>query len=624
MNHLTEPPWMIYRLPYGKFLKQDTEALETMKKAGIDLVAISPMNTANAFGEPYSIYPPIWNFDDSYDFTSLDQHIADVLTIHPNARFFCAIDLNSPLWLARRFSLDSFHSLTACSLHPEWLDLTTRYLNAFLEYTERRYPDRMAGYILACGRTMEWIDPNCFSPEDPKRASYESWCREKALPQLPIPDMREVKSATHNFIRDPEKEAHVIQWIRFINDRMADLAIHFLSSARKKILNRKKIGIFFGYPFHMMAVGQHECERVFDTAPPDFVIGAACNTPQDLGTASGYIATLRMLERRGIAYLHECDRITSSSNRRLTAHITLKGTIWNAWNTPGEDVAGLRREFAMSLILRFHLWWFNIWGFSYSSPEVKEALAQMKSLWDQFARVSSGSNAQILLVHDPESNYFVNFYDHPKQYFLAHRIRREFSDAALPFDTAAWNDLNHINLTRYKMILFQNHVLSNPERNAVLERFVYQPGRLIVWIHAPGILSEGRYDPENVQTLTGIPFGIDDHSIRHFPTHRSVYYATMSDLTARELRRLAKEAGVHLYTPPGNAVWSSDEFLMIHRKDAAEVPVHLPRKATRITELFSGRVVGENTDSFQETFSDSDTRLYFQEFAPENREQPSL
>ena len=100
MNHLTEPPWMIYRLPYGKFLKQDTEALETMKKAGIDLVAISPMNTANAFGEPYSVYPPIWNFDDSYDFTSLDQHIADVLTIHPNARFFCAIDLNSPLWLA--------------------------------------------------------------------------------------------------------------------------------------------------------------------------------------------------------------------------------------------------------------------------------------------------------------------------------------------------------------------------------------------------------------------------------------------------------------------------------------------------------------------------------------------
>ena len=157
------------------------------------------------------------------------------------------------------------------------------------------------------------------------------------------------------------------------------------------------------------------------------------------------------------------------------------------------------------------------------------------------------------------------------------------------------------------------HVLSNPERNAVLQRFVYQPGRLIVWIHAPGILSEGRYDPENVQTLTGIPFGIDDHSIRHFPTHRSVYYATMSDLTARELRRLAKEAGVHLYTPPGNAVWSSDEFLMIHRKDAAEVPVHLPRKATRITELFSGRIAAENTAAFTEHFPDSGTRLYFLE-----------
>ena len=92
-------PWMIYRLPYGKFLKQDTEALKTMREAGINLVSISPMNTTNAFGEPYCIYPPIWQYDESYDFSSLDQHIADVLELNPDARFFCAVDLNSPLWL---------------------------------------------------------------------------------------------------------------------------------------------------------------------------------------------------------------------------------------------------------------------------------------------------------------------------------------------------------------------------------------------------------------------------------------------------------------------------------------------------------------------------------------------
>ena len=79
------------------------------------------------------------------------------------------------------------------------------------------------------------------------------------------------------------------------------------------------------------------------------------------------------------------------------------------------------------------------------------------------------------------------------------------------------------------------------------------------------------------------------------------------------INNIAKEAGVHLYTPEGNAIWSSAEFLMLHRKGAAEIPVVLPRKAKRITELFSGRTVAENAASFTEHFSDSGTRLYFLE-----------
>lgn len=603
-------PRMIYRLPYGKFLKQDTEALKTMREAGINLVSISPMNTTNAFGEPYCIYPPIWQYDESYDFSSLDQHIADVLEFHPDARFFCAVDLNSPLWLARRFSLDSFYSLSASSLHSEWRDLTTKYLTAFLNYTETHYRDRMAGYILACGRTMEWIDHSYFCAEELKSGYYPTWCSEKGLPVLPIPNSREQRTALHGFVRDPEKEAHVIQWIRYANDLQAELAIHFISTARAAIRKEAQLGIFYGAIFHLMAQGQHECERVFDTAPPDFVIGASCNSTRDIGAAGGYIATLQMLKRRNIAYLHECDRITSTTNRQLTDHIAIQGQIWNAWQTPQEDVAGLRREFSLSLINRFHLWWFNIWGNSYASPEVRKALAQMKSLWDRHAGRSTGSNAEILLVHDPESNYSLNYYDHPKQYFLAHQLRDNFSSAALPFDTAAWNDLSEVDLQQYKMILFQTHTISNAKRNEILKKFVYRPHRLIVWLHAPGILSEGKYDPENVRTLTGVPFGSDDHTIRIFPTHRSVYFATLTDLTSEELRRLAAEAGVHLYTPPGNAVWTSAEFLMVHRKGPASVPVSLPRKVKRVTELFSGRVVAEDADSFTEEFSDSGTCLY--------------
>ncbi len=607
MNNTTHH--MLYRLPYGKFLKEDTEALETMKRAGIRLISISPMHTSNAFGEPYSCYPPIWKYDESYDFSSLDRHIGDVLDVIPDARFICAVDLNSPLWLARRFSLDSFYSLNACALHPEWLVLTTKFLNAFLEYTESKYGDRMAGYVLACGRTMEWINHNCYEADGLKSGYYAEWCRKQGLPHRPIPDSRELKSARHGFIRDPGQEAHVIQWLRYANSLIADLVIHFVSAARKKVRQEAEIGLFYGSVFHMMADAQHECERVFDTAPPDFMIGASCNSTRDMGNTSGYIATLHMLKRRGIRYLHECDRITSTTNRKLSDFITVEGAIWNAWRNPQEDVAGLRREMCLSIINRFHLWWFNIWGHSYASPEVKQEMALLKSVWDRYAPLSTGSSAEILLVHDPESNYHVNFYDHPRQYFLAHELRNVFSRAGLPFDTAAWNDLAHIDLKQYRMVIFQNAVIQSAERDAVFAK-VCGDSRLIVWIHAPGILRNGVYDPANVTRLTGYTFGESDFAVRDHGTFRSVYAAEGEELTDERLRSLAEEAGVHCVCPPGTAVWQSAEFLMLHRGTAAEIPVVLPRKAHTVTEVFRGRCIARDTDRFTAGFSGAETMLF--------------
>ncbi len=601
---------MMYRLPYGKFLFEDTEALEHMKEAGVNLVSISPMHTTHSLGDCYSPYPPTWLWDETYDFSSLDRQIEDVLSKHPDAKIVSAIDLNSPLWLAKRLNLDSFCSLTACSLEPKWMELTTKYLHAFLDYTETKYADRIAGYIIACGRTMEWIDPSYFTAESQKSAYYETWCKKNNRPVLPIPNANELKSAKHGFVRDPQTEAHVIQWIIYANDLMTELAVHFISETRKRIRKDKKIGIFYGALMHTMATGQHETERLFDTAPPDFAIGASCNSRRYMGDTSGYVAPIHTLRRRGIDYLHEIDRITSTTNRNISPFISISGPIWDAWKNPQDDVAGLRREMSLSLINRFHLWWFNIWGKSYASAEVQKALVQMKQIWDKYAHLSTGSSAQVLYVLDPESNYYVNYYDHPRQYFLAHEIRNAFSRVALPFDTATWKDLEFIDLKQYRMVIFQNSVLNSDEREKIYKK-VCSESRLVVWFHAAGIIRNGSWNPEFMKELTGYKFGESEHAIRKHDGYRSAYFAECTELSDELLRSLAEQAGVHLYTPVGNALWQSAKFLMVHRAGAAEVPVTLPQKFSKVTELFSGKVVAENTDRFTASFADSGTMLFY-------------
>ena len=94
---MMKTPMLAYRLPYGKFLRREWETLEFMREAGINLVCISPMNTVNSVGDPYSDYSLIWKWDEVYDFGVLDRQIEEVLAHHPAARFLVTVDLNTPL-----------------------------------------------------------------------------------------------------------------------------------------------------------------------------------------------------------------------------------------------------------------------------------------------------------------------------------------------------------------------------------------------------------------------------------------------------------------------------------------------------------------------------------------------
>ena len=180
-----EKPLFLYRPPYGKHYHEDFETLRFMIDAGVRTVVLSPMNTLNSFGEPYSDHPLIWKWFQTYDFRILDHLIQEVLDLAPEIHLILTIDLNSPPWLSRRLQLDSFYSLGELSLHSRWKEETSAYLRAFIHYCESRHRERVCGYILACGRTLEWIESRNDKPGPAKCAAYAQWCRERGLPENP-------------------------------------------------------------------------------------------------------------------------------------------------------------------------------------------------------------------------------------------------------------------------------------------------------------------------------------------------------------------------------------------------------------------------------------------------------
>ncbi len=606
---------LAYRLPYGKFLHTEWETLELMKQSGIDLVCVSPMNTVNALGEPYSDYPLIWKWDHAYDFSVLDRQLEEVLSHHPAARFLVTVDLNSPLWLARRLSLDSFYRLTDCVLHPEWKTLTTEYLENFLDHCEQRWGARIEGYIIACGRTLEWIETGNFEPSVRKNIDFRRWCAEHALPRYRVPVIDPRERRRHESVYDPEREGACVAWLRYINALTADLVIHFISTARRHIRREAKIGIFYSH-IRSSGIGGHlDCERVLDTAPPDFVIGAACNRPPDIGGNSGFIGVTEMLRRRNINYLFECDRITSDANLKLSESVTLSGGIWSGWKNESEDAAGLKRELGMALVNRLSFWFFNIWGGMYRSPGARNLIRRAADVWRRYAPLSTGSAAQILIVIDPESNYRLHSRREVSRFT---RVETNLSAAGLPADTATMSDLESMDLSRYRMILFQNLVAMDDGRAKMLKRKVFKDGRSVIFLNTPGIIWNGRYAESNPQRLIGPGTPASGIIVRKRSSWTMILAANAELLTAEKLYELAVNSGVHIYCRNA-AFHASRELLSIHRREGGRVEISLPFRARRVMEIFEDRLVATDAERFVDDFPTPGTHVYHLE--PDERDR---
>lgn len=197
------------------------EAMKEFRKAGVNTVCIFAANTDNSLGMPYSQYPPVWRWFGKYDFDSLNRQYDDVLAINPDADFICMIDLNTPVWLERQLvtECESFDMLSCACSNPEWRKATDDYLEAVVKHMEERYGNRIRAYLLACGRTDEWMDYSQNLAGRNKTKAWNEWLQRKGKKKLPVPAYERIDTASFdNLVRDPENEQDIIDYVHFPGD----------------------------------------------------------------------------------------------------------------------------------------------------------------------------------------------------------------------------------------------------------------------------------------------------------------------------------------------------------------------------------------------------------------------
>jgi hypothetical protein len=599
-----DPRWFAYRCPYGVF---ESRTLDRFAKMGVEVIHISPLNTLSSLGVPYSPYAPSWIGPRQYDFTPVDRYIESVLMIHPQAKIICSVDLNTPPWWPRLLGsmrrVDSFCELGRIAASPEWRQETREYLQAFLRHTESRWSGVIIGYTLFGGMTLEWQDQSLGQESPSKRTAWRQWMVARGLPDpVDIPPMSVRERASRGFFRDPEEDWLTVSYWRFSNWLIGDTILYFASAAQEVLQHRVPLGTFYGYlwehavPGRIPYEGHLDFDRVWASADLDFFMAPASYFDRALGGAGGSMLCVDSLRLHGKGYLHEVDHRTPSARS-----VTVLGR-----PVPGHEsgfaddeaaIAGLRREFVRALIGGYSLWWFNLFGGWFESEAVLQALGQMHELWKQWSDKPGPSAAEIVVLADPESMFYVDGRARELAEFLFLQ-RFGLGRLGAPCEVYSFADVPRLDFSQYKLVILPNLFVVNREKRQWLEERICKGGRTVLWIYAPGIIFEGKYGENHIEELTGISFGTEGLPSRDMGQWRSVYSAR-PNVSPELLRRVAKEAGVHIYCETDEPLWANQRFVGFHTAGGGIRNFRLPKKVARVTELFSGKVVATETDQFE-------------------------
>lgn len=272
-------------------------------------------------------------------------------------------------------------------------------------------------------------------------------------------------------------------------------------------------------------------------------------------------------------------------------------------------IAGMKREMAFSLINQTSLWWFDMWGGYYKGENVYKLLEEMKKIWDKYSELDMSSVAEVLMVVDPESTYYLN---EKNEHIYNFNIftQKKLNRLGAPYDICSYSDLDKMqNLDNYKFVIMTTPFVIDDKREKFIREKLMNNNRTILWYHAPGIIKNKNWDENNVKNICGIGFETSEMTIKDFTDWTSVYVYDPATLTVSDLKKLAQKAEVHIYCQDELPVYCNDRLMAIHCKDDKILKVNLPHKFNCVKELYCGNRF-YNTDYFEYRTNGVNTLLF--------------
>ncbi len=616
-------PLMVFVNLVGENRRAGLSTVRRAAQAGVNLVS---------FVEHYfPMAPP----GEKPNYQPYEQQIEAVLRENPNALLLPRFGLTyMPDWWAKRnpeemMLYDNGQRGLVSMASRKWRDEAGEALRLLVRHLESRYGEHIFGYHPCGQNTGEWFYDRVWegvipSFEPPMLTAFRRYLGDESA-ALPTADERRAKGK--GAFLHPVAQHRLIQFLRFQQEVMVEAMEDFARIIKEETQGRKLVVYFYGYLFELAGLpggaavsGHLALERLLKCPHVDILCSPISYLDRQAGGTGGFMAPVDSVHLHGKLWLNEDDTRT---------YLSKPEDNYGRAETPAETLAVHQRNFAHNATRGSACWWMDLMGAGWlDSKEIWDNLATLNRLYADLLPRMKPYRPEIAVVVDEASLCYLS-YGNAVTLPLLSQMRQALYRIGAPVGLYLLSDVCAGKVEHARLFLVLNAFAPIDTQRRALQGLMRR-GKMVVWFYAPGYIRGSSISAENISNLIGIhvaereripsgqvsvlpagasqarregfgvdaplepAFVVDDPAARSLATFGatgevavavkkvgrgwSVFVGTVGT-NADLLRSLAEQAGVHLYTRPGEVVIAGNSLLAIHGAEGY-CHIRLPARAT--------------------------------------------
>ena len=320
----------------------------------------------------------------------------------------------------------------------------------------------------------------------------------------------------------------------------------------------------------------------------------------------------------------------------------------------------LRKEVAPLLAKGEGWWFFDIGSGAFRNPAIQKNIKKTTEIAQKVISLENNFTPDLAVIMNEASYKFSSLASLPL--YGLKTWSKELKTSGVPYDTYFFNDLKkHPSICRkYKIFLFITPYFISEADHRFINHHLKKDGHIIIWHYAPGFITPHGCSTKFMYSVTGIQcatnpspvrqeafvcgndplskglrplagsepsirmirnsnmfnvrrFWISDSQVvplaayadgktaiakKRFKEWTSIYCAPVLGIGGDLLNNVAHDAGAYVICKPGPEIRMNGVFISIQGIVNGKRTFQLPRKAEKVTDAFTGKIIAENTAIF--------------------------